>query len=118
VVEFRAKPHLRNGSEEGTVPLIYPAHFLEGHVAWPKPGSRKPNAIVASAETAELLVPAGTYVLVKRFSSKEERRRIMAALYDPQRMPSALVGFENHLNYYHGHGSGMSKDPRKASSYS
>ena len=113
VVEFRAKPHLRNGSEEGTVPLIYPVHFLEGHVAWPKPGSRKPNAIVASAETAELLVPAGTYVLVKRFSSKEERRRIMAALYDPQRMPSALVGFENHLNYYHGHGSGMSKDLAK-----
>jgi len=54
VVEFRAKtaPPQRLGGRHCT--LIYPAHFLEGHVAWPKPGSRKPNAIVASAETAEL----------------------------------------------------------------
>jgi len=43
----------------------------------------------------------------KRFSAKEERRRIVAALFDPRRVPSALVGFENHLNYYHRDGGGL-----------
>jgi adenine-specific DNA-methyltransferase len=52
-------------------------------------------------------VPAGFYVLVKRFSAKEERRRIVAAIYDPARVPAEAVAFENHLNYYHRNGSGL-----------
>ncbi len=49
----------------------------------------------------DLLVKSGPYVLVKRFSSKEERRRIVACIYDPRRIPAEKVGFENHLNYFH-----------------
>jgi adenine-specific DNA-methyltransferase len=57
--------------------------------------------------TEDLLVPQGHYVLVKRFSTKEERRRVVAAVYDPERVPSDRVAFENHLNYYHIRGSGL-----------
>jgi adenine-specific DNA-methyltransferase len=46
-------------------------------------------------------------VLTKRFSSKEERRRVVAAVYDPHRITSPVVGFENHLNYFHAGGNGM-----------
>ena len=52
-------------------------------------------------ESASLLVPAGVYVLVKRFSSKEEPRRIVAALFDPKDVPCREVAFENHLDYLH-----------------
>lgn len=55
------------------------------------------------------MVPAGIYVLVKRFSSKEERRRLVAAVFDPERVPGPVVGFENHLNYFHADGAPMSR---------
>jgi len=108
VVDFRAKEYLREEPGEDTVPLVYPCHFNGGFVHWPKPGSRKPNAIVRNEATQDLLVPSGVYVLVKRFSSKEERRRVVACIYDPDRIKAEWVGFENHLNYFHIRGRGLS----------
>src|SRR5262249_37652368 len=107
VVDFRARELLRAQPEPETAPLIYPAHFVDGAVAWPNPRTRKPNALALAPAADDLLVPADFYVLVKRFSAKEERRRIVAAVYDPRRVPGARVGFENHLNYYHRNGAGL-----------
>ncbi len=107
VVDFRARRYLRENPGETTVPLIYPCHFDNGFVKWPKADSRKPNAIVDTQNTRELLVPAGIYVLVKRFSAKEEPRRIVASIYDANRFKTPRVGFENHLNYFHIAGSGL-----------
>jgi adenine-specific DNA-methyltransferase len=107
VVDFRAQSYLRPEPGSDTVPLIYPTHFDGDFVSWPKKDSRKPNAILCVEKTRELLVPAGTYVLVKRFTSKEERRRVVASIYDPERIRAPLVGFENHLNYYHLKGRGI-----------
>ena len=107
VVEFRAKEFLRQQPEHNTAPLIYPCHFNGGFVHWPKEKARKPNAIVSNEQTCELLVPAGVYVLVKRFTAKEERKRIVACIYDPHQIHASLVGFENHLNYFHINGHGL-----------
>lgn len=107
VVDFRAKEFLRQQPERDTAPLIYPCHFNGGFVHWPKEKSRKPNAIVSNEQTRELLVPAGVYVLVKRFTAKEERKRIVACIYDSHQIHAPLVGFENHLNYFHVHGHGF-----------
>jgi len=107
VVDFRARKFLRQNPESDTAPLIYPCHFNGGFVHWPKEKSRKPNAIVSNDQTRELLVPAGVYVLVKRFSAKEERKRIVACLYDSRQIHAPLVGFENHLNYFHINGHGL-----------
>ena len=101
VVEFRAKAFLRADPSEGTVPLIYPANFKGGFVEWPKPRGKKPTAILVVPRNEDQVLRADHYVLVKRFSSKEERRRLVAAVYDPARVPAKRVGFENHLNYYH-----------------
>lgn len=103
VVDFRARSWLRTDPVEGGHPLVYPSHFGRSHVEWPKPGARKPNGLAPDAPT-DVLVAAGYYTLVKRFSSKEERRRIVATVYDPTFVPGAWVGFENHLNYFHAHG--------------
>ncbi len=107
VVDFRARSFLRKEPGSNTAPLIYPCHFNGGLIAWPKKNSRKPNAIVISDLTLDLLVPSDLYVLVKRFSSKEERRRIVACLYDPKQVNSERVAFENHLNYFHIRGRGL-----------
>lgn len=107
VVDFRARAYLRKDPEPGSAPLIYPCHFNGGYVSWPKPGVKKPNALVSNGETAVLMVPRGTYVLTKRFSSKEEKRRLVAVVYDPARIDAEVVGFENHLNYFHLNGEGL-----------
>lgn len=107
VVDFRVKDYLRETLGHNSVPLIYPCHFVDGFVApQTKPG-KKPGAIISSPETSDLLVEPGFYVLVKRFSSKEQPRRIMAAVFDPARFGTSLVGFENHVNYIHKNGKGL-----------
>ncbi len=107
VVDFRARDHLRPRAEPGTAPLIYPAHFHNGTVKWPNGVTRKPNAILIDGHTEDLLVLPGVYVVVRRFSAKEERRRIVAAVYDSACVAEGPVGFENHLNYFHRRGHGL-----------
>lgn len=107
VVDFRAREYIRQEPESGASPLIYPCHFDGLFVAWPRERSRKPNAILDREQTANLLVPTGVYVLTKRFTSKEERRRVVACIYDPGRVKAQRIGFENHLNYIHASGRGL-----------
>ncbi len=109
VVDFRLKDALRKEPERGTVPLLYPCHFNGGTVHWPKLEARKPNAILDNDETRPWLVPSGIYLLTKRFTSKEERRRLVACLFDPVEVKTKWVGFENHLNYFHASGHGLDR---------
>jgi len=111
VVDFRAREFLRADPAPSTVPLIYPTHFNGGFVAWPKIGGRKANALVDESRTQNLMVPKATYVLTKRFTSKEERRRVVAVVLDPARLPNDVkqVGIENHVNYYHANGDTLPK---------
>jgi len=113
VVEFRAKQFILKQPTDASVPLIYPCHFDAGFISWPNHSGRKPNAIRDIERTQELLVANGTYVLTKRFTTKEERRRVVASIYDPQRVRAERVGFENHLNYFHAMGRGLSVDLAK-----
>ena len=52
VVDFRAKEALAFESNGKTVPLIYPVHFENGYIVWPKPG-KKPNYLVVAPEYGE-----------------------------------------------------------------
>ncbi len=113
VVEFRAQKYLHKHAAKGTVPLIYPGHFNDGFVQWPMESQKKPNAIEASLHTIDMLLDAGYYVLTKRFSSKEERRRVVAAIYDPHLIKASHVGFENHVNYFHAKGKGLAPNLAK-----
>ena len=54
-----------------------------------------------------MLLPNETYILVKRFTAKEERRRVVAALASPEDLPGEAVAFENHLNVYHSRNRGL-----------
>lgn len=109
VVDFRLKDALRKEPERGTVPLVYPCHFNGGTVHWPKLEARKYNAILDNDETRQWLVPSGVYLLTKRFTSKEERRRLVACIFDPNQVEAKWVGFENHLNYFHVGGHGLER---------
>lgn len=108
VVDFRLRHHIRAMPEAGTVPLLYPGHFNGQATVWPHLGMKKPNAIQRNAETEKWLYPNGSYCVVRRFSSKEERRRIVASVVDPDAFSGAKVlGFENHLNVFHERKQGL-----------
>jgi len=110
VVDFRVKEYLRDIPQGDDVPLLYSGHF-NGKIEWPKADSKKPNAIVRCAETMKWLYPNGYYVIVRRLSSKEEKRRVVAYLVDPTYFPNMpFLGFENHLNVFHSRKSGLSED--------
>lgn len=102
VVDFRLKEQLRDMPAAGTVPLLYPGHFSSAGTTWPIEGMKKPNAIERNADTEKWLYPSGFYCVVRRFSSKEEQRRIMASVVEPSAFGDApALGFENHLNVFH-----------------
>lgn len=107
VVDFRTKENLRFEIVEGVVPLIYPLHFSNGYIRWPVFPAKKANGIALNSETENLLLPNGNYVLVRRFSSKEEPKRIVPAIYDETRIETPFVGFENHVNYFHINNTGL-----------
>ena len=59
--------------------------------------------------TQKWLYPNGHYTVVRRFSSKEERRRVVASIHDPSTVPGKKIGFENHLNVYHQDKQGLTQ---------
>ncbi len=104
VVDFRTRDNLLSDPDAQSVPLIYPCHLKQGRVTWPLVNSRKPNALRRNEDTESLLVESGHYVLVKRFSAKEEKRRIVASVLSPKDTQRLPVGIENHLNFFHNEG--------------
>lgn len=108
VVDFRLKDHLRDVPGPNTVPLLYPGHFANGGTTWPVAGMKKPNAIERNADTEKWLYPSGYYCVVRRFSSKEEIRRVVASVVEPGVFGDvSVLGFENHLNVFHDNRRGL-----------
>jgi len=103
VVDFRLKEFLcKNYEKETTVPLLYPSHFSSMKTIWPLENGKKANAIKLNPVTNKWLFPIGYYTVVRRFSSKEEKRRIVASIVNPKDFEDIkFLGFENHLNVFH-----------------
>jgi hypothetical protein len=112
VVDFRLKAHLRAEPEPGAVPILYPMHFAAGDgVTWPVHGGKKANAIFVDDVSRPWLMPNGFYCVVRRFSAKEERRRIVANVITPDDFPEGteFLGLENHVNVFNYKRSGLSE---------
>ncbi len=110
IVDFRVRQHLRAEPVLGSVPLIYPGHFVQQQVVWPNIDHKKPNALMVDSETRKWLYPSGFYTVVRRFSSKEESRRIVAHTVSPSDFNFSQLGFENHLNVFHRGKHGLDED--------
>jgi adenine-specific DNA-methyltransferase len=109
VVAFRAKDALVSQAGTSTVPLLHPQHLRNATVIWPK-HTKKPDYFLPGQCHAAALIPAGTYVVTKRFTSKEEKRRIAASLLTLEVVPAQHYALENHLNYFHASGAPLEDD--------
>ncbi|MTT31471.1 N-6 DNA methylase [Terrilactibacillus sp. BCM23-1] len=99
VVDFRALDLIKEESEENTVPLLWANHFENNRITFPVSVSKNPQYIVDTEDSKSVLLPSRNYLLVKRFTSKEERRRVQCSLYFADEFINEKVGVENHLNY-------------------
>jgi adenine-specific DNA-methyltransferase len=109
VVDFRVKESLGDGAPgNGGVPLLYPSNFRTLVAEWPVDG-KKPQSLAENAATSTSLIATGWYVVTKRFSSKEEKRRVVASVIDPTRFDSSHLAIENHLNFFHATGGPLDR---------
>jgi len=96
VVAFRAAEYIREIGHPGTVPLLWLQHVRQQEISWPV--QKKREHILAAADNAWMLVPNQPMVVMRRFSPKEDTRRVTCAAYLGQ-LPGPAIGLENHLNY-------------------
>ncbi len=110
VVGFRMRRWFTepNGQDLGA-PLLHPANLRGLSVRWPVKG-KKAQALKRTPGTERVLIPRGWYVATRRFTSKEEPRRVVASVIDPSRLPGDRIALDNHLNYFHRAGAPLERD--------
>lgn len=102
VVAFRAHSWLTDTEavlQNRAVPLLWIHNVKAQQVEWPVAKGNKPQAISLTPEAQPLLLPVRNYVLLRRFSAKEEARRLIAAPFLANQHHYQWIGLENHLNY-------------------
>jgi adenine-specific DNA-methyltransferase len=98
-VDFRNREVLRNGAEEQAVPLFYSQHIQDGKVVFPI--GKEHEYIVL--DKSGLLQQNANYLFVKRFTSKEERRRLQCGVYLAKRHPEyEAISTQNKINFIDG----------------
>jgi adenine-specific DNA-methyltransferase len=103
VVLFRAEEFLLAKPDgKGTAPLLEPHNVKPFKTVWPVDRRGKPTAFRVCEASLRHLVPTRNYVLLRRFSAKEERRRLTASWVLRAEESRPYLALENHLNYvYH-----------------
>ena len=108
VVAFRAKQYIHEVASANSVPLLWMQHIDHMLIRWPI--NKKGEHINSIAGTAWMLVPNKNLVVMRRFSPKEDDRRITAAPYFAGTLPGAMLGLENHTNYIYRPGGELSDE--------
>ncbi len=99
VVAFRAYDYIVNEPGEDTVPLYWLHNVVKMLCDHPVQKKDKGQYIKVAPGTRSALLPNKNYVLLRRFSSKDDSSRLIAAPYFGNMSKYEFVGIENKLNY-------------------
>lgn len=98
-VDFRNRDILRNDLEEGAIPLFYSQHIKQGEVQFP---IQKEHEYVMTDQKG-LMQDNRNYLFVKRFTAKEERRRLQCGVYLSKKYPQyKKISTQNKINFIDG----------------
>ena len=98
-VDFRNREALRDSAEDDAVPLFYSQHIQDGKVVFP--AGKEHEYIVT--EQRGLLQENTNYLFVKRFTAKEEHRRLQCGVYLARKYPEyAEISTQNKINFISG----------------
>lgn len=103
VVPFRAINLIQKEDDKSGLfaPLIWMNHINCGKVSWPLENWHKEQYIKINDQSYPLLIKNSNYVLMRRFSPKEETKRINTAIVFKDSFNFDFLGLENHINYIH-----------------
>lgn len=111
VVDFRSKENLSSEPSPFASPMVYASNLENGRVVHPRVGDKPQWFDAYTDRDLRMCFPSGCYVLVKRFSSQEERRRVVAAVWMPGGHEDVRpVAFDNKVNVLHVNGAGLDLD--------
>jgi adenine-specific DNA-methyltransferase len=102
VVSFRAENYIQNIYENGTVflaPLFWLHNVDKMILEWPKQVKEKGQYIRIEDSSRSLLIPNKNYIFLRRFSTKDDKSRLIAAPYFCNYFESDVIGVENKVNY-------------------
>jgi len=100
VVDFRATAFTAQEATDITVPLFRASNYGDNNnIIFPIRDDKKPQYIEKVKKSLGQLVKNTDYLFVKRFSAKEELRRIQPNIYNSTQFDFDYIGIENHLNY-------------------
>lgn len=102
VVSFRALNFIQNNYQNGTVflaPLFWLHNVNKMILEWPKQLKDKGQFIRIENGSKSLLIPNKNYILLRRFSTKDDKSRLIAAPYFCNYVKSDFIGVENKVNY-------------------
>ena len=95
-VDFRNRESLRNNAEKNAVPLFYAQHIQQGTVNFP---IGKENEFLVT-EQKGLLQNNSNYLFVKRFTTKEEHRRLQCGIYLASKYKNySQISTQNKINF-------------------
>lgn len=95
-VDFRNREALRDVAEEKAVPLFYSQHIQDGKVVFPV--GKEHEYIVT--EQSGLRQQNTNYLFVKRFTAKEEHRRLQCGVYLARKYPEySEISTQNKINF-------------------
>ena len=100
LVDFRERKWMSQSPEAHTIPLLWPFNFSGARIRFPVHVAGKPQYLRDTLSTKRLQMNRGSYLLIKRFTSKEEKRRLQCALlFEDDLSGYSSLSAENHLNY-------------------
>lgn len=99
VVAYRAVDFIVDKASDDTAPLYWLHNVVKMLCYHPAPKKDKGQYIRVTDKTRSSLLPNKNYVLLRRFSSKDDNSRLVAAPYFGNMIQCEFVGFENKLNY-------------------
>ena len=102
VVAFRSKAYIQDNYENGTVflaPLFWLHNVKQMILEWPLPKPDKGQYVRIEKESKSILIPNKNYIFLRRFSSKDDKCRLVAAPYFCNFIKSEYIGVENKVNY-------------------
>ena len=98
-VDFRNWDILRNEEEEEAIPLFYAQHIKQGEVHFP---IKKEHEYVVTKQKG-LMQDNRNYLFVKRFTAKEEPRRLQCGVYLARKFPQySKISTQNKINFIDG----------------
>jgi len=95
-VDFRNKNLLREVETNETIPLIYSSNIVNGKIDFPTNHEKFQYLI---PEQKSLAQENKDYLMLKRFSSKEEKRRLQPAIYISDTINSEKISTDNKINF-------------------